>query len=137
MMPDFVLGFGLVALVLIATGLISGIVERSRMSFSLMFLGLGLALGGGGLGVIELDPYDELLKVVATLTLSLVLFLAAVKLDVKELGRKWVIPLLILGPGTLRIIAIGFTRSVRPRRAADPEAADVARVPLGRLPRRV
>lgn len=76
-MPDFALGFGLVALVLIATGLISGIAERSPMSLSLMFLGLGLALGGGGLGVIELNPYDELLKVVATLTLSLVLFLAA------------------------------------------------------------
>ena len=81
--------------------------ERSPASFPLIFLGLGLALGGGGLGVIELDPYDELLEVVATLTLSLVLFLDAVKLDVKELGRKWAIPFLILGLGTLLIIAIG------------------------------
>jgi NhaP-type Na+/H+ or K+/H+ antiporter len=107
MVPDFVLGFGLVALVLIATGLISGIVERSPVSFPLIFLGLGMALGGGGLGVIEIGPHDEVLEVVATLTLSLVLFLDAVKLDVRELGRKWVIPFLILGPGTLLIIAIG------------------------------
>ena len=106
-MPDFVLGFGLVAVVLTVTGLVSGIVERSPVSFPLLFLGLGLALGGGGLGVIELGPHDELLEILATLTLSLVLFLDAVKLDVKELGRKWVIPFLILGPGTLLIIALG------------------------------
>lgn len=94
-------------MVLIVTGLISGIVERSPVSFPLIFLGIGLALGGGGLGVIELGPHDELLEIVATLTLSLVLFLDAVKLDVKELGRKWAIPFLILGPGTLLIIALG------------------------------
>jgi Kef-type K+ transport system membrane component KefB len=57
--------------------------------------------------VIEIGPHDAVLEAVATLTLSLVLFLDAVKLDVKELGRKWAIPFLILGPGTLLIIAIG------------------------------
>ncbi len=106
-MPDFVLGFGLVGVVLTVTGLISGLVERSPISFPLIFLGLGLLLGGGGLGVIEIGPHDAVLEAVATLTLSLVLFLDAVKLDVKELGRKWAIPFLILGPGTLLIIAIG------------------------------
>ena len=54
--PDFVLGFGLVAMVLVVTGLISGIVERSPASFPLIFLGIGLAFGGG-LGVIEFDPH--------------------------------------------------------------------------------
>ena len=101
--------------------------ERSPVSFPLIFLGLGLALGGGGLGAIELDPHDELLEVVAPLTLSLVPFLDAVKLDVKELGRKWVIPFLILGPGTLLIIVIGFTRSAPGGGgAANLEAAEAA-----------
>jgi hypothetical protein len=54
--PDFVLGFGLVAMVLGVTGLIHGIVERSPVSFPLIFLGIGLAFGGG-LGVIEFGPY--------------------------------------------------------------------------------
>ena len=44
-MPDFVLGFGLVAVVLIVTALISGMVERSPLSFPLIFLGLGFLLG--------------------------------------------------------------------------------------------
>jgi hypothetical protein len=32
-MPDFLLGFGLVALVLTGTALVSGLVERSPLSF--------------------------------------------------------------------------------------------------------
>jgi NhaP-type Na+/H+ or K+/H+ antiporter len=44
---------------------------------------------------------------VTTLTLALVLFLDAVKLQVTELGKRWLVPALILGPGTGLIIAIG------------------------------
>ena len=36
----------------------------------------------------------------ATLTLALVLFLDGVRLQVEELGRRWVVPALVLGPGT-------------------------------------
>ncbi|MEE8519615.1 MAG: cation:proton antiporter, partial [Dehalococcoidia bacterium] len=106
-MPEFLLGFSLVAVVLTVTALISGIVERSPLSFPLLFLGLGFALGGGGLGLLELGPHSEVLEIVATLTLALVLFLDAVKLDIRELGKRWAVPFLILGPGTLTIIAIG------------------------------
>jgi len=105
--PDFLLGFGLVALVLTLTGLISGVVERSPLSFPLIFLGIGLALGDGALGVIDMGPHDEVLEIIATLTLALVLFLDAVKLDIRELGRRWAIPFLILGPGTMLIIGLG------------------------------
>ena len=35
------------------------------------------------------------------------LFLDAVKLDIRDLGRRWVKPFLILGPGTLIIIRLG------------------------------
>ena len=106
-MPDFVLGFGLVAVVLTVTALISGLVERSPLSFPLIFLGLGVLLGGRVLGVLEIGPRDEALEIVATLTLALVLFLDAVKLEVRELGSRWVVPFLILGPGTLIVIALG------------------------------
>ena len=47
-MPEVVLIFGVVALVLTVTAIASGLVERSPLSFPVMFLGLGLALGGGG-----------------------------------------------------------------------------------------
>ena len=42
-----------------------------------------------------------------TLTLSLVLFLDAVNLQIDELGKRWVVPALILGPGTALIITLG------------------------------
>ena len=106
-MPDLFLAFALVAVVLTVTALTSGLVERSPLSFPLMFMGLGLGLGEGGLGVIEMSVDDPTLEVVATLTLSLVLFLDAVKLLVDELGRRWLVPVLILGPGTGLIVAIG------------------------------
>ena len=106
-MNDFALMFGIVAVVLSVTALTSGLVERSPLSFPLMFLALGLALGAGGFKVFEVAPSDPGLEVVATLTLSLVLFLDAVKLQVDELGRRWLVPALILGPGTGLIIILG------------------------------
>ena len=64
---------GLIAVVLTGTALLSGVVERSPLSFPLIFLALGFALGERGMGVFEMGPHDPLLNVVATLTLSLVL----------------------------------------------------------------
>ncbi len=105
-MPDILLAFGLVAIVLVATALASGAVERSPLTFPLLFLGLGFLLGERGVGLIEMGPYSTVLEVVATLTLSLVLFLDAVNLQVHELGKRWVVPFLILGPGTGLIIVL-------------------------------
>ena len=91
-MPDFVLAFALIAVVLTVTALASGLVERSPLSFPLMFLGLGFLLGERGFDVIRIGPHDEVLEIVATLTLSLVLFLDSVRLQFDELGRRWLIP---------------------------------------------
>ena len=106
-MPDLFLAFALVATVLTVTALASGLVERSPLSFPLIFLGFGLVLGEGGFSFVEMDAHDATLEVVATLTLTLVLFLDAVKLQAKELGRRWLVPVLVLGPGTGLIIALG------------------------------
>ena len=106
-MIDILLVFGVIAVILIVTALASGIVERSPLSFPLMFLGLGLVLGEQGFGAIELGPHDQALEVTATLTLSLVLFLDAAQLQVEEMGRRWMVPFLILGPGTALVISLG------------------------------
>ena len=95
-MPDLYVAFGVIATVLMVTALASGLVERSPLSFPLIFLGLGLALGEGGIGVVEIGLDDDILEIVATLTLSLVLFLDAVQLQIDELGRRWVVPALVL-----------------------------------------
>ena len=54
-----------------------------------------------------MGPHSPLLEVVATLTFSLVLFLDATQLQVGELGERWLVPVLVLGPGTSLIIAPG------------------------------
>ncbi|MDG0866550.1 cation:proton antiporter domain-containing protein [Candidatus Lucifugimonas marina] len=105
-MNEIVVGFALVAVVLLATPIISGVVDRSPLSFAFLFLLLGLALGESGFGVIDLDIHDRLLEVIATLTLSLVLFLDAVKLQIEELRSRWFVPALTLGPGTTLIISL-------------------------------
>ena len=106
-MSDFILILGVVAIVLTVTALASGLVERSPLSLPVMFLGLGLVLGGSGFGVIEMGPHNPILEIVAILTLSLVLFLDAVNLQIDELGKRWLVPALILGPGTGLIIGLG------------------------------
>ena len=97
-MPEFILIIGVIAIVLTVTALPAGLVERSPLSFPMMFLGLGFLLGRGGIGAIDIGPHSPLLEVVATLTLDLVLFLDAVKLQIAELGKGWLVP--ALAPGS-------------------------------------
>ncbi len=106
-MADLLTAFGLLAAVLTITALSSGFIRRSPLSFPLMFLTLGLVLGQNGLGFINVSPHDPILEIVATLTLSLVLFLDALQIQIRELGKRWLVPALILGPGTVLIITLG------------------------------
>lgn len=105
-MSELVLGMGLIAIVLTLSALASGIVDRAPLSFPLIFLGLGFLLGTQGLGVIEISTHDPLLEAVATISLALVLFLDAVKLQIDELKREWYVPFLTLGPGTILVIVV-------------------------------
>ena len=59
-MSDFMLIFGVIAVVLAVTALASGLVERSPLSFPILFLGLGFALGHSGFGVIVMGPHSPL-----------------------------------------------------------------------------
>jgi NhaP-type Na+/H+ or K+/H+ antiporter len=71
----------------------------------MIFLGLGLLLGGGTLGVLDVDVHTPALEVVGTLTLALVLFLDALNLEGGS-KRDWLVPALVLGPGTLIVIVV-------------------------------
>jgi NhaP-type Na+/H+ or K+/H+ antiporter len=50
---------------------------------------------------------DPILEIIATIALALVLFLDAVKLQIDELRSRWIIPVLVLGPGTALVISLG------------------------------
>src|SRR5687768_4016129 len=103
-MPDFLTAVALLAVVLTLSALVSGVVERAPISFPLVFLGIGFLVGEQGLGLLHVGAHDATLEAVATISLALVLFLDALKLRSDETG--WLVPALVLGPGTLLTIAM-------------------------------
>lgn len=96
---DIAAGFGLIGITVIVSGLVAGLVDRGPVSFPMIFLGLGLALGATG--VVDVDVHDPTLEAVAALTLALVLFLDAFNLEGGGSRKDWLVPALVLGPGTL------------------------------------
>jgi sodium/hydrogen antiporter len=102
----FVTTLALVGLVILIGALLSGAIERSGLPQVLAFLGLGAALGPAGLGVVNIDLDSPALRVVATLSLVLVLFTDAVSLDVQEVRQHGRLAGLVVGPGTLLSAAL-------------------------------
>jgi sodium/hydrogen antiporter len=105
-LAELVAGFALVAVVLTIAGLTSGFVERAPLSFPIIFLGMGFLLGPRGLGLLHFGPESPLVETVATLTLSMVLCLEAVRIGNIGMGGVGFVPILSLGPGTVVIIAV-------------------------------
>ncbi|HET8628332.1 MAG TPA: cation:proton antiporter [Thermomicrobiales bacterium] len=105
-MPDLLTAFGLIAVVLLVAGAASGVVERTLLSFPMLFLALGAALGPRGVGLLRVGPRDPALEALAVLSLALVLFLDAVRLRFDGGRRAWLAPALALGPGTVLVVAI-------------------------------
>ena len=103
---DLGTALGLIAGVLVVSALAAGLVERAPLSFPMLFLGLGFVVGDRGLGLISIGLDSRLLEVVAIVTLALVLFLDAVNLELTELRRDWLAPLLVLGPATLLVAGL-------------------------------
>lgn len=100
-MSDLNVAFLLIALALVLSALVSGLVSRGPISFPIIFLGIGLFLGWQEGDTFSIGVHDEVLEAVATASLAFVLFLDALKLRVDEVGKAWRTPALILGPGTL------------------------------------
>ncbi len=61
-MSELVAVFGLAAVVLTVSALTSGIVERTPLSFPIIFLGLGFLIGERGFGLLTLGPEDPALE---------------------------------------------------------------------------
>lgn len=98
--------FGLVGVVVVIAALLSGFIERSSFPQVAVFLGLGAAIGPYGFGLLDVGLDSSMLRMVATLSLSLVLFTDALSVDLSEVRKHAGLASLILGPGT--IIAAGL-----------------------------
>ncbi len=91
----------LVGLVILVSALLSGFIERSGVPQVAVFLALGAALGPAGIGVLNVNLQSPALRVIATLSLVLVLFTDAVSLDIKAVMKSGPLAFRVLGPGTL------------------------------------
>ncbi len=91
----------LIGVVIMIAALISGLIERSNLPQVAVFLALGAVLGPPGLGIVNITLDSPVLRVVATLSLTLVLFTDALSLNIQEVRKHMGLTLLVLGPGTL------------------------------------
>lgn len=96
----------LIGAVIVVSALLSGWVDRTGVPQVAVFLALGALIGPFGLGLLDATPDSPVLRVVATLSLVLVLFTDAVSLDLKEVRRHKLLASLVLGPGTLLSAAL-------------------------------
>jgi NhaP-type Na+/H+ or K+/H+ antiporter len=97
----FVLTLALVGVVIIVAALLSGFIDRSDLPQVGVFLALGAMLGPAGLQLLDVSLDSPILRVVATLSLVLVLFTDALSLSIAEIRRHRLLAFLVLGPGTL------------------------------------
>jgi NhaP-type Na+/H+ or K+/H+ antiporter len=97
---------GAVGLVVIISGLVSGIVERGPISQVVVFVALGVIIGPWGFDVVDLSPSSPAVEVVGTISLVLVFFTDAIKVNLGQLRTNWLLPALALGPGAIATIVL-------------------------------
>jgi len=99
-------GLALIGIVIIVSALLSGLVDKSGLPWVAVFILIGAALGPAGLNVFDVTLASPLVRVVATLSLTLVLFTDAVTLNTKEVKRHAGLTFRMLGPGTVLCAAL-------------------------------
>jgi len=100
-LENFTATVALIGIVILVSGLLSGLVERTGIPQVAIFLLLGAVLGPLGLGVFDLGLSSPALRAIATLGLVLVLFSDAISMDLREVRRNAKLAVLVLGPGSL------------------------------------
>lgn len=103
---SLVAGLAIIGIVIVVSALLSGLIDKSGLPQVAVFIGIGAALGPAGLGVFNMTLDSPVLRVVATLSLTLVLFTDAVTLNISEVKRNANLAFRMLGPGTIVCAAL-------------------------------
>lgn len=96
-----------VALALVAFGVVSRRVEGTPVTPAIIFVGIGLLVGTQALDLVSASPTGETVKLLAEATLTLVLFADASRIDLRTLRREYAVPARLLGCGLPLTIALG------------------------------
>jgi len=102
----------ILAAIVLIYGTVAGRLERTPLSGALVFMGIGLLLGPVGLDLLKLSVETGELRLLAELTLALVLFVEAADADLTVLRRSFRIPTRLLAIGLPLTIALGFVLGI-------------------------
>ena len=97
----------IIAAAVLAFGVISKRLARSVLTPPMVFVALGIVMGPGGLGWLRLDADGAMLHTLAELTLVVVLFTDAARIDLRVLRRELGLPVRLLGIGMPLTILAG------------------------------
>jgi sodium/hydrogen antiporter len=100
-------GLALVALLVAAYALVAARLERLSISSAFAFVVIGILLSEEFLGILALEPEAESVKMIAEITLALVLFGDASSVDLRALRRDAGPVIRLLVPGLLLTIVFG------------------------------
>jgi NhaP-type Na+/H+ or K+/H+ antiporter len=98
----------ILAATVLVYGTIAGRLERTPFGGAIVFMGIGLLLGPVGLGLLDLSVDTGELRLLAELTLALVLFVEAADADLDVLRQSFRMPTRLLAIGLPLSIALGF-----------------------------
>ena len=101
-----VTSLALIGIVIVVSALLSGLIDRSGLPQVAVFLAIGAALGPAGLGLFDITLESPVVRTVATLSLTLVLFTDAVSLNISEVRQHSALAFRMLGPGTILCAAL-------------------------------
>ena len=98
------------AATLLVAVMLSGVAHRSVLSTAVLFLIVGYAIGNGALGLVEVQPDESAVTILAELALFSVLFTDGMRAGMRDIRAAWHLPgrALLLGmPITLLLTALG------------------------------
>jgi sodium/hydrogen antiporter len=101
-----------VATAVVAWGLVSARLDRLSITPALTFVAIGLVVANPPLSLIEIDASSETVRSLAEVTLALVLFSDAARVDVERLRSDRGVPLRLLLVGLPLTIAAGVALSL-------------------------
>jgi len=99
--------FAVIAVFIVGFGLISGRIQKTVITPPMVFVAFGLLLCNRVTGVIDLEVESEVIDLLAELTLILVLFTDASRIDLGLLRRQHDIPVRLLAIGLPLTMVLG------------------------------
>ena len=101
-----------IAIVIVGYAAVSRPFQTTPLTAPIVFVGCGFVLGSSALDWIHLGGDSESVRLLAEVTLTLVLFTDAARIDMTALRREYAVPLRLLGIGLPLTIIAGWALAV-------------------------